>query len=179
MLAGIVTVITMAALPQQAQDTAARKDTAPPSPTATPTIEQIRYLEGLKTATRGVAQIRDGLNRVARTQRAVRREVVDWRPLSALAPWRLLRNGLLFTLQPQYPEPRVYIRHKDVAVPNNGPPRKRRSAMSQRVDRQYPAHLPPLPQQITLQLARDIDRARAPLILAQIQRIAHDPDIVH
>src|SRR5213083_2298213 len=54
MLAGIVTVITMAALPQQAQDTAARKDTAPPSP----------------TATRGVAQIRDGLNRVARTQRA-------------------------------------------------------------------------------------------------------------
>src|SRR5947208_15380549 len=70
MLAGIVTVITMAALPQQAQDTAARKDTAPPSPTATPTIEQIRYLEGLKTATRGVAQIRDGLNRVARTQRA-------------------------------------------------------------------------------------------------------------
>jgi len=69
-LAGIVTVITMAALPQQAQDTAARKDTAPPSPTATPTIEQIRYLEGLKTATRGVAQIRDGLNRVARTQRA-------------------------------------------------------------------------------------------------------------
>src|SRR6266705_7141713 len=70
MLAGIVTVITMAALPQPAQDTAARKDTAPPSPTATPTIEQIRYLEGLKTATRGVAQIRDGLNRVVRTQQA-------------------------------------------------------------------------------------------------------------
>src|SRR5207249_7978186 len=70
MLAGIVTVITMAALPQQAQDTAARKDTAPPSPTATPTIEQIRYLAGLKTATRGVAQIRDGLNRVVRTQQA-------------------------------------------------------------------------------------------------------------
>ncbi len=70
MLAGIVTVITMAALPQPAQDTAARKDTAPPSPTATPTIEQIRYLKGLKAATRGVAQIRDGLNRVARTQRA-------------------------------------------------------------------------------------------------------------
>src|SRR2546425_6470586 len=70
MLAGIVTVITMAALPQPAQDTAARKDTAPPPPTAMPTIEQIRYLKGLKAATRGVAQIRDGLNRVARSQRA-------------------------------------------------------------------------------------------------------------
>jgi ABC-type transporter Mla subunit MlaD len=41
-----------------------------PPPSAAPTIEQIRYLEGLKTATRGVAQIRDGLNRVVRTQRA-------------------------------------------------------------------------------------------------------------
>src|SRR5205814_7862347 len=59
-----------AAVPQQAQDTAARKDTAPPSPTATPTIEQIRYMEGLKTATRGVAQIRDGVNRVLRTQQS-------------------------------------------------------------------------------------------------------------
>src|SRR2546428_3916287 len=68
MLAGIVTVITMAALPQPAQDTAARRDTALSAPT--PTIEQIRYLKGLKMATRGVAQIRDGLNRVARTQQA-------------------------------------------------------------------------------------------------------------
>src|SRR5207249_7844357 len=31
---------------------------------------QIRYMEGLKTATRGIAQIRDGVNRVARTQQA-------------------------------------------------------------------------------------------------------------
>src|ERR1044071_8697943 len=61
MLAGIVMVITMVTLPLQPQDT-----TPPPAPT----IEQVRYLEGLKTATRGVAQIRDGLNRVARTQRA-------------------------------------------------------------------------------------------------------------
>ena len=41
----------------------------PPSP-PTPTIEQTRYMEGLKTATRGIAQIRDGLNRVVRTQSA-------------------------------------------------------------------------------------------------------------
>jgi len=58
----MVTVITMVALSPQTQDTA--------PPTSAPTIEQIRYQEGLKTATRGVAQIRDGLNRVARTQRA-------------------------------------------------------------------------------------------------------------
>jgi len=68
MLAGIVTVITLGAFPLPVQDTAAHKDTAPPRPA--PTIEQIHYLEGLKTATRGVAQIRDGLNRVARTQQA-------------------------------------------------------------------------------------------------------------
>src|SRR5438552_10265357 len=67
MLAGIVTVITMVAIPLEVQDTAVHKDTAPPAP---PTIEQIHYMAGLKTATRGVAQIRDGLNRVARTQQA-------------------------------------------------------------------------------------------------------------
>src|SRR5438309_5678072 len=67
MLAGIVTVITMVAIPLEVQDTAVHKDTAPPAP---PTIEQIHYMAGLKTATRGVAQIRDGLNRVARSQRA-------------------------------------------------------------------------------------------------------------
>ena len=67
MLAGIVTVITMVAIPLEVQDTAVRKDTAPPAP---PTIEQVNYLAGLKTATRGVAQIRDGLNRVTRTQQA-------------------------------------------------------------------------------------------------------------
>jgi len=41
-----------------------------PVPAAPPTIEQIRYLEGLKTATRGIAQLRDGVNRVVRTQQA-------------------------------------------------------------------------------------------------------------
>src|SRR5439155_22406516 len=41
-----------------------------PAPPPAPTLEQIRYMEGLRTATRGVAQIRDGLNRVARTQQS-------------------------------------------------------------------------------------------------------------
>src|SRR5712664_1331152 len=60
------------------QDTVTHKDSLPPAPVAAqapvppppPTIEQIRYMEGLKTATRGVAQIRDGVNRVVRTQQA-------------------------------------------------------------------------------------------------------------
>jgi hypothetical protein len=41
-----------------------------PAPPPTPTIEQIRYMDGLRTATRGIAQLRDGLNRVVRTQQA-------------------------------------------------------------------------------------------------------------
>src|SRR5438477_8162877 len=82
MLVGIVMVITAVAGPLMAQDTATHKDslghrdsvpsTAPaPAPAPpTPTIEQIRYMAGLRTATRGVAQIRDGLNRVVRTQQS-------------------------------------------------------------------------------------------------------------
>ena len=76
MLLGLVMVITVVAY----QDTVTRKDSLPPPvpapappsppPAAAPTIEQIRYMEGLKTATRGVAQIRDGVNRVVRTQQA-------------------------------------------------------------------------------------------------------------
>jgi hypothetical protein len=77
MLLGLVMVITVVAY----QDTVTHKDSLPPPPVpapappspppaAAPTIEQIRYMEGLKTATRGVAQIRDGVNRVVRTQQA-------------------------------------------------------------------------------------------------------------
>lgn len=84
MLAGFVMVITAVTLQQ---DTTTR-DTVPtppppvapvpapvpappvPPPPPTPTIEQTRYMEGLKTASRGIAQIRDGLNRVVRTQSA-------------------------------------------------------------------------------------------------------------
>jgi hypothetical protein len=82
MLFGLVMVITAVAY---AQDTTGHKDTLPPPPVPAqvvpvaaqapvpapaPTIEQIHYLEGLRTATRGIAQIRDGVNRVVRTQQA-------------------------------------------------------------------------------------------------------------
>jgi hypothetical protein len=80
MLLGLVMVVTFVAYQQ---DTVTRKDSVPPPPVPAqalvrpapppppaPTIEQIRYMEGLKTATRGVAQIRDGVNRVVRTQQA-------------------------------------------------------------------------------------------------------------
>src|SRR5919108_1589814 len=81
MLAGIVMVITTVAAPLMAQDTtthtdsSGHKDSVPavvttPTPPPAPTLEQIRYMEGLKTATRGVAQIRDALNRVTRTQQS-------------------------------------------------------------------------------------------------------------
>ena len=66
MLVGLVMVVTLVAYQQ---DTVTHKDSLP-VPALAPTIEQIRYLAGLKTATRGVAQIRDGLNRVVRTQQA-------------------------------------------------------------------------------------------------------------
>jgi hypothetical protein len=78
MLAGIVMVITTAAASAMVQDTtppppvvaAPAPAPVPPAPVSppAPTIEQIRYMEGLKTATRGVTQLRDGLSRVARTQ---------------------------------------------------------------------------------------------------------------
>jgi len=83
MLVGFVMLITAVTLQQ---DTVTNRDSVPPvavpaqppapavptlpPPPPEPTIEQIRYMEGLKTATRGIAQIRDGLNRVVRTQSA-------------------------------------------------------------------------------------------------------------
>lgn len=94
MLAGIVMLVTTATYPFAVQDTTRRDSvpttdsvpapTPPPAPAPvpapppppvppappTPTIEQIRYMEGLKTVTRGLAQIRDGVNRVGRTQQA-------------------------------------------------------------------------------------------------------------
>jgi len=41
-----------------------------PPPPVPPTPAQQRYLEGLRTAARGIAQIKDGLSRLARTQTA-------------------------------------------------------------------------------------------------------------
>lgn len=65
MLVGIVIAITL-----MVQDTTPQhRDTTPPAPPA-PTVEQIRYMDGLKTVMRGVAQIRNGIDRVVRTQHA-------------------------------------------------------------------------------------------------------------
>src|SRR2546428_4960948 len=48
----------------QRQDTA-RRDSVPPVP---PTPAQDRYMSGLRTASRGIAQLKDGLERVVRTR---------------------------------------------------------------------------------------------------------------
>src|SRR5207245_9471660 len=37
-----------------------------PTPPPPPTLEQKRFLAGLRTATRGIAQLKDGMSRVAR-----------------------------------------------------------------------------------------------------------------
>ena len=67
MLAAIVMAITITAMPMQVQDTTAHRDSTAVQP---PTLEQIRYMAGLKTVTRGVTQVREGLNRVSRAQQA-------------------------------------------------------------------------------------------------------------
>jgi len=67
MLATVIVVLTAITAPLQ--DTvvpAPARDTAP----MLRTPEQTRYLEGLRTVARGVAQLRDGIDRVARTQQS-------------------------------------------------------------------------------------------------------------
>jgi hypothetical protein len=67
MLATVIVVLAAAVAPLHLQDTVVPpRDTAP----APPTAEQTRYLEGLRTVARGVAQLRDGIDRVARTQQS-------------------------------------------------------------------------------------------------------------
>lgn len=55
-------VVLVAVLPQ---DNTVPPQTEAPAP---PTPEQLRYTDGLRTVARGVAQLRDGIDRVARTQ---------------------------------------------------------------------------------------------------------------
>ncbi len=69
-LAVLVCITTTVARAQQptpppAESARAESVPAPPPP---PTLDQKRFLDGLRTATRGIAQLKDGLNRVARTQ---------------------------------------------------------------------------------------------------------------
>jgi hypothetical protein len=61
MLATMMVVLT-AATALQDSTVPLRADPVPP------TLEQIRYLEGLRSVSRGAAQLRDGIDRVARTQ---------------------------------------------------------------------------------------------------------------
>lgn len=65
MLATVIVVLAVAAAPIHLQDTAAPPQDTAPLP---PTPAQTRYLDGLRTVARGVAQLRDGIDRVARTQ---------------------------------------------------------------------------------------------------------------
>jgi len=63
MLATVIVVLAAATVLQDST-VPAPPDSAP----RPPTLEQIRYTEGLRSVARGVAQLRDGIDRVARTQ---------------------------------------------------------------------------------------------------------------
>ncbi len=63
MLATVMIALAAAAAPLATQDNTARPDSASP-----PTAEQLRYIDGLRSVARGAAQLRDGIDRVARTQ---------------------------------------------------------------------------------------------------------------
>lgn len=63
MLATVIVVLAAATLHQDS--TAAPPRDTTPQP---PTLEQVRYLEGLRSVARGAAQLRDGIDRVSRTQ---------------------------------------------------------------------------------------------------------------
>ena len=66
---GFTLVLCLVATPAAAQEpvptireSTRAESTPPPVP---PTLEQLRYLAGLRTAGRGIAQLKDGLNRVS------------------------------------------------------------------------------------------------------------------
>ena len=61
--------VSLAAQTPPAPDSARHDTTQPPSPPPPPTPEQKRFLEGLRTATRGIAQLKDGVTRVTRAHR--------------------------------------------------------------------------------------------------------------
>jgi hypothetical protein len=65
----IASVLARAPLAAQATDSAPTLPPAPaPAPAPTPTPDQQKYLEGLRTAGRGVAQLKDGIDRVGRNR---------------------------------------------------------------------------------------------------------------
>jgi hypothetical protein len=68
MLPVVIIALAATAAPLAAQDSTSRVDSAPPLLPAPPTAEQVRYTQGLRSVARGVAQLRDGVDRVMRTQ---------------------------------------------------------------------------------------------------------------
>ena len=56
--------------PETPRDSAAPAETVPPAPPTPPTPEQQHFMEGLKTATRGIAQLKDGMSRVSRSAKS-------------------------------------------------------------------------------------------------------------
>lgn len=70
----IVFAVTLLSAPLWGQQPTPPTESVPAAPTNTiptpppPTPGQLRYLQGLRTAGRGVAQIKDGLDRLARAQ---------------------------------------------------------------------------------------------------------------
>jgi hypothetical protein len=66
MLATVIVVLAAVAAPLAAP---VQDGTAVPRPEpAPPTLEQLSYVQGLRSVSRGVAQLRDGIDRVVRTQ---------------------------------------------------------------------------------------------------------------
>jgi hypothetical protein len=61
----IATLLASAQLAAQATDSA---PTLPPAPAPTPTPDQQKYLDGLRTTGRGIAQLKDGIDRVGRNR---------------------------------------------------------------------------------------------------------------
>lgn len=65
MLATVIVVLAAVATPLAAPQDSTTSLLPEPAP---PTLEQVRYLEGLRSVARGAAQLRDGIDRVVRTQ---------------------------------------------------------------------------------------------------------------
>jgi hypothetical protein len=64
-----LTLLAPARVSLAAQDSVLSQTVPPPALLPVPpTLEQMRYLDGLKTVARGVAQLKDGIDRVSRTQ---------------------------------------------------------------------------------------------------------------
>src|SRR6266704_5148922 len=92
---------------------------APPPP---PTLEQKRFLAGLRTATRGIAQLKDGMSRVTRA--GTRDSVAQRRAGRLLAGLCGSSRGFLKRGRPQM-TPTVYEDSVQLTARRRRPPRRR------------------------------------------------------